>query len=64
MPKYKIPCNWTMYGVMEIEAENLSEAIEKAYDGQALPHGDFVEDSFDVDQSDLHLYNSKEVLDA
>lgn len=59
---YKIPCTWTEYGVMEIEAENLGEAIQMAYDRQALPEGSYVEGSFDVDLSDLNLYNSKEVL--
>ena len=60
---YTIPCNWTMCGVMQIEADSLDEAIDLAYHGQALPSGEFVEDSFDVDQGQLALYN-KEWKDA
>ena len=30
MKKYKIPCAWEMYGVMEVEADSLDAAIETA----------------------------------
>lgn len=56
---YRIPCNWTMYGVMEVEATSLDEAIEKAYDS-GLPEGDYLTDSFDVDQTAIPMYNETE----
>ena len=54
--KYKIPSVWQMYGVMEIQAENLDEAIEKAHDA-ALPDGDYLQDSFEVDEASLEYHN-------
>lgn len=48
--KFEIPCSWQMYGTMEIEADTLKEAIQKANDDSSpLPDGDFVTDSFQVD---------------
>ena len=32
MPVYKIPVTWEVYGVMEIEADSIEEAILKADD--------------------------------
>lgn len=49
---YKLPCSWEMYAWIEVEAESLSEAIEKAYDEVDLPHnGEYVDSSFDVDMA-------------
>jgi len=30
MPVFKIPVNWEVYGIMEIEASDIEEAIKKA----------------------------------
>ena len=58
---YRIPCNWTMYGVMEVKAENLDEAIKLAYsDESLLPEGNYLTGSFDVDQSAIAFYNEEE----
>lgn len=53
MPKFVIPCTWSMYGSYYIEAENLREAINKA--GQNLPlpaDRDYVDNSFVIDGMD------------
>ena len=49
---YTIPCSWQMYGTLEIEADSLEQAIEKAEDDStALPtEGTYVDASFDVDR--------------
>ncbi len=49
---YTIPCSWQMYGTLEIEADSLEQAIEKAEDDStALPtEGAYVDASFDVDR--------------
>lgn len=58
MPKYKIPCSWQMYGMMEIEADSLEEAVEIANsDEQNLPEGSYVEASFEVDEEILDFEN-------
>jgi len=47
--KYKIACWWSVSGEMEIEANSLDEAINKAYD-EALPEFiDYIDDSFQID---------------
>lgn len=52
---YRIPCFWTMGGVMTVEAENPDEAIGMAYDSVPLPDGDYVEGSFDVDRGGVEV---------
>jgi secreted Zn-dependent insulinase-like peptidase len=51
MGKYKVGCVWTMYGSVEVEADTIEEAMEKAHDPYLpLPeNGVYLEDSFDVD---------------
>jgi len=51
MRQYRVGCVWQLYGVAHVEAESLDEAIEqvKAPDF-SLPDGDYVEDSFEVDE--------------
>ena len=46
---YRIPCSWEMYGYYEVDADTLEEAIQMAVDG-ALPEGDYVDASFEVDK--------------
>ena len=49
--KFKIPVYWQMYGTIEIEAASLNEAIRIAKSPETgLPEGNYVEDSFDVDE--------------
>ena len=49
--KYKVPCSWQMYGFVEVEAEDWSDAIWQAEcDHQPLPEdGEYVMSSFEVD---------------
>lgn len=54
--KYKIPCVWQSFGIVEIEADNLDEAIEKAHDAP-LPEAEYIEDSFEVDEEAIEYYN-------
>lgn len=42
---FKIPVYWTMTAIMEIEADDLDQAIQKAQDAP-LPDGSYVSDSF------------------
>ena len=56
MKKYKVPCEWKMYGTMEVEASCLKEAIEKAYD-EPLPDGDICDDTFHIDQVEAEQMN-------
>jgi|TARA_R110000824_G_scaffold158995_2_gene333150 hypothetical protein len=60
---YRIPCTWEMYGVMEVRAECLEEAVEKASDDStALPMGNsaYVEASFEVDEEIVEDYNRED----
>jgi len=52
MKTYKIACDWSVYGVMYVEANSLEEAIEKAKnDEMPLPSADgYIEDSFRVNK--------------
>jgi len=54
--KYRIPCVWQCYGVVEIEASSMEDAIEKAKDAP-LPNGDYIDDSFEVDIESLEYHN-------
>jgi len=61
---YRIPCSWQMYGVMDVKAESLEEAIEKARgDSTALPtNSAYVEASFEVDTEIVEDYNQENCL--
>ena len=60
---YRIPCSWEMYGVMEVKAESLKEAIEQAY-CEPLPNGNsaYIEASFKVDKDIVEDYNEENCL--
>jgi Zn finger protein HypA/HybF involved in hydrogenase expression len=48
---YEIPVEWSMFGVIRIEAESVSEAIEKAKrraEFCALPDGTLIDGSFKI----------------
>ena len=60
---YRIPCSWQMYGVMEVRAESLEEAVKKASgDSTALPMSNsaYVEASFEVDEEIVEDYNRED----
>ena len=54
--KYKIPCVWQSFGLVEVDADNLDEAIKKA-ENAPLPESEYIEDSFEVDIEALEYYN-------
>lgn len=48
MKTFRIPCQWTVYGVVYVEANDLDEAVTKAM-GQETPlptESDYAGDSF------------------
>jgi len=55
MPIFTIPCSWQMYGSVEIEADDLDEAVELAYSNEcSLPdNGSYVDASFEVDHESV-----------
>lgn len=55
--KYKIPVIWQNWGIVEVEADNLEKAIELAKEG-GLPKGEYIEDSFEIDEYGIHLHNN------
>jgi hypothetical protein len=61
MKKYKIPCAWEMYGVMEVEAESLDAAIETArLHGELPTNAAYVDGSFEVDSEVVEDYNHED----
>jgi hypothetical protein len=60
MKIFKIPVEWAMYGICEIEANNLDEAIEifnQKQDELPLPEGDYIDGSFkgNFDEEDMEV---------
>ena len=53
MNTYKIPVVWQMYGYVEVQAESMSEAVNKAYDVPLPEDGSYIEGSFEVDESGI-----------
>ncbi len=62
---YRIPCSWEMYGVMEVKADSLEEAMEEAlHGGSPLPmdNSSYIEASFRVDEEVVEEYNPEDCL--
>jgi hypothetical protein len=53
MKTYKIPVVWQMYGYVEVEADSMSEAVNKAYDAPLPDNGEYLETSFEVDEAGI-----------
>jgi hypothetical protein len=49
MPIFKIPVIWQMFQMLSIEADNLKDAIDNAYDADLPTDGSYIEGSFEVD---------------
>ncbi len=49
--RYKIPVTWLMTATMEIDAENLTEAIEAAEEDNLPTDGSYVDGSFEISES-------------
>ncbi len=62
---YQIPCSWQMYGVMDVRADSLKDAVKKAYEGDMpLPMNNsaYVEASFKVDEDVVEDFNPENCL--
>ena len=60
---FKIPCEWEVYGYLDIEAKNIKEAIKKAKQEAetcALPEGDYIDGSFklNLDMTVIEVLNN------
>ena len=55
---FKVACFWEVYATMDIEAENLEEAIDIARFDSPLPNEpSYIEDSFQIDYDGTDTYN-------
>ena len=57
MNKYKIPVSWSVCGIMEVEANSLEDAIDKAEDMPLPTDTDYIDGSFEVNRDMLEYYN-------
>ena len=59
MKTYKIPVSWTVTSTMEVDAENVLEACQKA-DAMPLPtDAEYLDASFRVDHNMLETVNDE-----
>lgn len=66
MKTFRIPVEWTSYGVVEVEAETVEEAIAYAHkniDELPLPYdGEYMEDSYAInDDEEFIKYLNKDI---
>jgi len=57
--KYKIPCTWSVCGVLEIDAASLEEAIIEAEIAPLPTESDYIDGSFEVNEPMLEFYNKE-----
>ena len=48
MAKYTIAVEWIMHDFIEVDADSLQSAIQKAQEHDELPNGDYLDGSFEV----------------
>lgn len=62
MPRFLVPCEWTVTHTFNIEADSLDQAIEKAHNGEGgttpLPLGQYMDDTFEVNNREAEELNS------
>ena len=66
MRTFKIPVSWEMFGLIEIEANSIEEAVrifDEQSDDLSLPEGDYIDSSFQR-QSEDDCKEFNEVFDA
>lgn len=56
--KYEIPVAWQVWGIVEVEADSLKEATEKAKYA-SMPEGHYIDDSLAIDK-ESSLYQDLE----
>jgi hypothetical protein len=54
MKEYIIPCSWKVRNNFRVKAESLEEAIRIAEEID-LPKGKYVDESFEVEESKIHI---------
>lgn len=57
MKTYTIPQVWRAWGTVMIKATNLKAAVKKAYSGPIPKHGEYVDDSQQIDWEGLEIHN-------
>jgi hypothetical protein len=60
MKTYHIPVSWSVGVIVDIEAENIGDAIDIAYQGDLPEKSEYMDDSFAVDVDLISLYNEGE----
>lgn len=60
---YFVPVEFMKYGVVEVVANSIEEALEKAYDEDLPENAEYLEDSFVVDEesSEFGYYEEQDV---
>ncbi len=61
LKNYKIPVTWTMYAVVQVQAQNVIDAINKVEEGDIPTGGGYLEDTFQVDNDGLAVFNKYEM---
>ncbi len=59
MAKYAVPYTYVMYGVLIVEADSAKKAIDKVLDDNGDLKGEYKDDSFKVNQTEVKLYNGE-----
>jgi len=62
MPTFEVPVRWEMYGWAKVEADNIDEAYDKAWEEVKLSDvdADYVVGSFEVDTEYLAMLELSE----
>ena len=60
MKNYKIPVTWKSWGLLDINADSLKEAIKIAKESSLPEKSEFICDSFKVDLEGVEIYNTEE----
>ena len=61
LKNYKIPVTWTMYAVVQVQAQDVNDAINKVEAGSIPTGGSYLEDTFQVDNDGLTVFNKYEM---
>lgn len=57
MKTYNIPVIWQCSAVIPIQADSLEEAIKLAHDAPLPTNGEYIDDSFEVDEEGIPFHN-------
>jgi len=59
MKTYKIPVTWESWGLVTVEAPCLETAKRKVLNGPLPYNPEYVEDSFNIDEEGISIYNEE-----